>query len=388
MGINFEYYYSMLYSIYSFLNIILPILGGLLMVMCGIRLSFVVFGLAICVGQLIFTLGSQYNSMLTMIGGRAIFSIGGENLQISQTALICYWFYKSEVALPLGLSITISRLGSSINDVASPRIAHENNATPAYWVGFLLSFLSLLTIGVLCILDAAKKEEINPNSQEISSDIVFGVELNSWDDFKKNISEFKLLYWLITVVCLLTYGTVLPFNFIIVNYLTTTHFKEMQTTEARHKAGIYMAIPFFIGALIIPVFGFIIDKYGKRAYLTLVSALLTSIVFLLFFFCDPLFPLILIGITYSMFAAVIWPSISLIISKPLLGFAYGITTSFQQFGTAVNPIIVAAMFVHTRNYNLALGFFSVLGFTAVLFSIWLIKENGNCNCKSIIIYFD
>lgn len=88
----------------------------------GIRAMYLVFGLAIIIGQFIFSLGCQQNSMNFMLIGRIIFGLGGECINICQNAMIVKWFYKSEIALPLGLTISVSRLGSVMNDVASPII--------------------------------------------------------------------------------------------------------------------------------------------------------------------------------------------------------------------------------------------------------------------------
>ena len=86
----------------------------------GIRAMYVVFGLFILLGQFIFSLGCQQYSMPVMLIGRVIFGLGGECINICQNAMIIKWFFKSEIALPLGLTISVSRLGSVLNDVASP----------------------------------------------------------------------------------------------------------------------------------------------------------------------------------------------------------------------------------------------------------------------------
>ena len=88
----------------------------------GVRSMYVVFGAFIMLGQFIFAVGCQNSSMNTMLVGRIIFGIGGESLNISQNAMIIKWFYRSQIALPLGLTISVSRLGSVLNDVVSPRL--------------------------------------------------------------------------------------------------------------------------------------------------------------------------------------------------------------------------------------------------------------------------
>ena len=89
----------------------------------GIGTMYFVFGMFLMIGQFIFAMGSSTNSIYTMLIGRIIFGFGGESLNITQNAMICKWFLKSEIALPLGLTITISRLGSVLNDNISPLIS-------------------------------------------------------------------------------------------------------------------------------------------------------------------------------------------------------------------------------------------------------------------------
>ena len=59
------------------------------------------------------------NSISIMLIGRVVFGIGGESVTICQAAILVKWFFKSSISLPLGLTLTISRLGSVLNDVLS-----------------------------------------------------------------------------------------------------------------------------------------------------------------------------------------------------------------------------------------------------------------------------
>jgi MFS family permease len=91
----------------------------------GTRPMYIVFSTFILLGQFVFTIGCQNNSMYAMLIGRVIFGLGGECLNICQNAMIVKWFFKSELALPLGLTISFSRLGSVVNDNLSPRLVSE-----------------------------------------------------------------------------------------------------------------------------------------------------------------------------------------------------------------------------------------------------------------------
>jgi len=66
--------------------------------------------------------------------------------------------------------------------------------------------------------------------------------------------------------------------------------------ESQHNVGMAMALPFLISSFIIPIFGVIIDKYGKRGSLLILSGFIGILTFILFIFISPIIPLILLGI--------------------------------------------------------------------------------------------
>ena len=61
MGLSDEKY-ALLYTVYSWPNVIFPLVGGLLIDgVLGIRLSAVIFSAFIMLGQIVFALGALYN---------------------------------------------------------------------------------------------------------------------------------------------------------------------------------------------------------------------------------------------------------------------------------------------------------------------------------------
>jgi MFS family permease len=195
------------------------------------------------------------------------------------------------------------------------------------------------------------------------------------------LTDLGILFWLITLLCLSLYGGFLPFNYIASGFLTETHFKNMSKVDAQNKAGVYMSVPFFISAFMVPLYGILIDKYGQRAYLALVAAIFGFTCFVLFYIVHPLIALVVLGLTYSMFAAVIWPAIALVVNKNHVGFAYGVTTSVQNIGLAIFPIIVASIYSSSKTYVTTLSFFLVVMFVSIILAIILIVVNSKYEGK-------
>jgi len=70
----------MLYSIYSFPNVVLPLIGGYLVDFIGVRMCIFIFSCFVCGGQVIFAIGVSASSYWMALLGRAVFGVGGESL--------------------------------------------------------------------------------------------------------------------------------------------------------------------------------------------------------------------------------------------------------------------------------------------------------------------
>jgi drug/metabolite transporter (DMT)-like permease len=163
---------------------------------------------------------------------------------------------------------------------------------------------------ILCLIDSYKDkhyEDGHSNQIDPSEDI----SLSSFSQ----IQQLGSLFWIITLLCVTLYGAVIPFNYIASGFFTETYFKDLSKTDAQNKAGLYMSIPFFISALVVPVYGIMIDKFGQRAYLACLASFMGLLCFVMFYFVPPFYALIILGLTYSMFASVIWPAISLVVKQ-------------------------------------------------------------------------
>lgn len=193
-------------------------------------------------------------------------------------------------------------------------------------------------------------------------------EENVIEEDEINFSSFKslsLMLWLLVLACLTLYGILIPFNNIASAFISSKYLSYMKTSEAEKIAGGYMAVPFFIGAVFIPLCGYVIDKVGKRAYFILTASGLAFLSMCIFYTnVTPLIPLLTLGFAYSIFASVIWPGISLVCSKEKLGLAYGIATSIQNGGLALFPLIIAGILTSSsQNYNFVSLIFLYLGFS-------------------------
>jgi MFS family permease len=78
-----SFHYSLLYTVYSLPNMVLPIFGGLFLDKIGIRSGLILFTFILTIGQLIFTIGGYQHSYDVMLAGRIVFGCGGECMGVA-----------------------------------------------------------------------------------------------------------------------------------------------------------------------------------------------------------------------------------------------------------------------------------------------------------------
>ena len=144
---DFPTNFNLLYSVYSWPNVILPFFGGALADYLGVRIMMIAFLALLLVGQAIFSLGSMMSvengAWFVMWAGRTVFGFGGESLSVAQSALIANWFAGKELAFALGLNLALARLGSVINDTVSNAVALAAPVYWAFWLGAIVCGVSL-----------------------------------------------------------------------------------------------------------------------------------------------------------------------------------------------------------------------------------------------------
>jgi len=236
--------------------------------------------------------------------------------------------------------MTISRLGSVFTASTQPQLYHVNEGFGLpFFVGFCVCLFSLLNAVGMVTLDK-KQEKQNPHlsKAQMSDDEKF-----KWSD----LTKFKTPFWLLTFSCVLTYMSIFPYIQICSDLLQTKYnFSEEQ-------AGHLFGIPYLISAVTSPFLGIMIDKCGRRALLIVCS----SIVFIIAYVtsmnlkgCDQcyreVYPLVLVGIGYSIYAAAIWGSVPYTVPAQTVGSAFGICTAIQNIGMVIAPTIVGVIKQH------------------------------------------
>lgn len=141
----FQYRFGLLYSVYSVPNVLLPFFVGRWLDRWGTGIILAILSSLVTGGQLVVALGVGRESFPLILAGRVLFGVGGESLAVAQTRVVTDWFQDRELALAIGLNLSIARIGTVVNNVVSPWIARRwHSVAAAFWVGLASCAISLV----------------------------------------------------------------------------------------------------------------------------------------------------------------------------------------------------------------------------------------------------
>lgn len=335
----------MLYSIYSFPNVILPFFGGYFVDVVGVRIGIFIFSLLVTAGQAIFAFGVSIKSYPIALLGRGIFGCGGESQNVAQSAIVANWFTGKELSMALGMNVSISRLGSVLNDFLEPQLyTATGTVILGLWVGFGLCVASLICGIMLGAIDKKRDQKLGvtekrklPDSEKIKL---------------SDLKSFNFSLWMIFINCFVVYICVSCFNNIASNYF------QVRFGYSTEESGMIISITYAVAAILCPIFGKIVDKIGRRVILMMFSASSVCLVHVLFLVTPngdkpiyPIFYMILLGLGYSIYATVMWASIPYLVEPKTIGTAFGVATSIQNLGLGVGPLIVGIIKEGSTKYD-------------------------------------
>ncbi|XP_032294652.1 lysosomal dipeptide transporter MFSD1 isoform X1 [Drosophila virilis] len=325
--------FTFIYSIYSWPNIVLCFVGGFLIDrVFGIRLGTIIYMLIVLLGQLIFATGGLLGKFWLMIVGRFVFGIGAESLAVAQNSYAVLWFKGKELNMVFGLQLSVARFGSTVNFwIMQPVYNYVSKSYSGYTGLGVTLFLAASTcvMSLLCTLilgwmDKRAERILKRNNNP-------GGEIAKLSD----IMTFRLDFWMVSVVCVAYYVAIFPFVALGQAFFTSNfHLTPEQANNVN-------SIVYLISAIASPLFGFIIDRVGRNVSWVFVATIATLVSHLLLTFSqlNPYIGMSIMGLSYSMLAASLWPLVALIVPEYQLGTAYGFCQSVQNLGLAVVTIV-------------------------------------------------
>ncbi|OMJ89247.1 hypothetical protein SteCoe_8635 [Stentor coeruleus] len=366
--------YNMFYSVYSFPNIFLPLLGGFLIDSFGVRSLVLISSSFSMLGQLIFAIGVQIRSYPLSLVGRAVYGLGGDNLELAQNIILIEWFTGKELSMAIGINTSICFFGAVLNENLEPILVKYTSVPFTIWIGFIACLFSLICSCFVTKLD--RKQDPYRNASQIFS---------SADSEKFKLSDVKTLplcYWMLLLNCLMVESIVMCFSNITSGYL------QVRFNFDPVSAGNIMSIVFIVCTIASPLVGMIIDKIGKRILMLIISSFMFMIIQIAFALTPdqnkPILPMIFLGLNglaYSTYITVFWTCIPFIVEEKVIGTAYGGCYSCVNLGFFVIPMLIGYIQENTSSMHGYLWvnvLLIVLGFIGILtaFVVYRIDINA------------
>jgi MFS family permease len=351
-------------AIYSFPNIIMVLVGGIIIDRIGVKKGTLLFGALCFIGAVVTAATDRF---VVMAAGRLIFGIGAESLIVSVTVGIARWFKGRELSFAFGVNLTIARLGSflALNSPTWARPAYENWQTPLL---ITVAFATFCVVGALVYWVLEDRAEKRYDLGEAGA-----TDKVEWAD----LFSFGRSYILVVLLCVTFYSAIFPFQTFAIKFFQDAH------GATQESAGFLSSIITLFSMIMTPLFGLWVDRVGRRSLFMMVGSLLLVPVYLIMAYTSVslVVPMAIMGIAFSLVPAVMWPSVAYLVEEAKLGTAYGLMTMIQNIGLfGFNWMIgqandfSAASATNPGGYALGMWIFSILGFLGFFFAFMLRRE--------------
>lgn len=313
--------------------------------------------------------------------GFMIFGCGCEMAGTTVSKAIAKWFKGKEMALAMGVEMSIARLGVFAVMWISPLISGMFDQSVLAPVAFCTALLviGLLSYTVFVFMD-----------RKFDRQLAAAGELNGGDtggeDEEFHISDLgkifrSKMFWLVALLCVLYYSGIFPFQRYAPNYV-----QETLGVSAETASRLFSVFP-ILAMVLTPFLGAFLDYKGHGATMLIIGAIIMTCCHLGFAFLLPAVPqvwlavtlILVLGVSFSLVPAALWPSVPKIIDNNILGSAYCLIFWIQNIGLCLVPLLIGETLDATGGYFVPMLIFATFGILAIFFGIWLKVLNSKHN---------
>ena len=161
-----------------------------------------------------------------------------------------------------------------------------------------------------------------------------------------------------------------PFQTFAVKFFIEVH------GTTREFGGLLSSMLTLSAMILTPLFGLFSDYYGKRSLLMMIGSFILIPVYLMMAYTkiNLFIPMAMMGLSFSLIPAVMWPAVAIIVEESKLGTAFGLMTMIQNIGLAGFNLLIGWSNDFSHGYTMGMWIFSILGFSGVIFSFLLRKS--------------
>jgi nitrate/nitrite transporter NarK len=230
---------------------------------------------------------------------------------------------------------------------------------------------------------------------------------------------FGKSYKYIVLLCVTFYSAMFPFQTFAIKFFIDVH------GIPREMGGFLSSLLTLSAIFLTPLFGLLSDRIGKRSLLMMVGSLFIIPVYLIMNYVrlgstntgelqavmnlsqsgsglfgniaayfhyfikmvavlivnypNLFIPMAVMGLSFSLVPAIMWPSVAIIVDESKLGTAYGLMTMIQNIGLFGVNLIIGWANDFSGGYSLGMWMFSSLGFFGLIFAYLLRKSEQGPN---------
>ncbi|ESO92382.1 hypothetical protein LOTGIDRAFT_162692 [Lottia gigantea] len=281
-------HYNLLFALYAWTASINVLIAGVLVDKLGTKFGAVLYGSLSLSGSLIFALSivkglrnTEYMFPMLMIG-RFLLGSGNSGMRIVQDRVTAFWFRHKELSLAFGICLTFSRLGSVFNFLVTSVVVKKFGLEVLFWASSVLCCSGFLFVVLMSFLDQYGLKKLNKADKEVRRTLEC-----------KDIRDFSATYWILTIVTMLSYSTIIPY------IADSSKLYQDKYGYNQHIASYIAGAPYYIALLGAPILGILVIT--------------------------------------------MWPSVPLLVKPRALGIAMGILTSFQFIGIGIANLVMGKL---------------------------------------------
>jgi len=315
-------------AIYSFPNIIMVLIGGVIVDRFGTRLSTLIFAVICTIGAVITALSPLFPVMAV---GRLIFGLGAESMIVAITVAIGQWFVGRQLGFAFGVNLSVARAGSYSADLSTTwfQPLYERGWQPPLVLAAGVSLIAVLACVVYYVLEQRAARQFDLAQPSAPDRIV-------WSD----LWRFDRSYWYMTGLCVTFYSVIFPFrSTFAIKYFQHAHGLSLQ------EAGALNGYVFLAAIVATPAFGLMADRLGHRAAFMAVGSFLLAATFPILAYTQLSLwvSTVLIGVAFSLVPAIIWPAVPYLVEPGRLGTGYGLMFMVQNIGMMICNLAAGAL---------------------------------------------
>lgn len=343
---------GLLNAVFSLPNTVMVLLGGIFIDRLG-PARVAAWTSAFCLlGAALIAIGSPFAVMVT---GRMIFGIAEETLFIALLSGVAQWFSGRRAALAMAMFFSCARIGSYAADT-SPYWAHaiyQHGWQLPLWLGTGLTGVSLAASQIYRLVDRSARHtgrlQPVPQSKRLR-----------W----KDLVSFDLSFWYILGLNVLFAAVFFPFR----STFAIEYFQDAKGLSLQ-QAGLANSWVFFAAIFATPIFGHLADRFGHRSLMLVLGTFLMPLVFLILGTTDWSLWIStgLMGISFSVVPAVIWPATAMLVESDRLGTALGFTDMMLNLCVGLSNLAAGWIADHAHaspknpsGFNAMLWYFGIL----------------------------